>query len=232
MKQYRETKVVKVSWTGHQIPNPRMMQSRAIQQSSLQSCAGSTDESVTDQNFQESNTGGANPARRDRHQSQSTETTRDREDKPTRARGTKGMARRTLVLVSTRTSRDWTRVERAPATHSPAKGLKKWRPGSARRRKRPHFSTTATLAWSTHPQKRKKAFTISLGPRAAWQGAGDPSSSISRRRRRRRRRRHRSCACPRVPLSARGFKTRPCVWAGGRVEGFIVSFHGSVKSPN
>lgn len=32
---------------------------------------------------------------------------------------------------------DWTRVERAPATHSPAKGLTRWRPGSARRTKRP-----------------------------------------------------------------------------------------------
>ena len=56
---------------------------------------------------------------------------------------------------------DWTRVESVPATNSPAQGLKKWKPGSARRRKRPHFSTTATFACSTHPQKRKKALTIS-----------------------------------------------------------------------
>jgi hypothetical protein len=74
-----------------------------------------------------------------------------------------GENQRTLVLVSTRTSSDWTRVVSVPATHSPANGLKKWRPGSARRMKRPNFSTTATLAWSTHPQNRKKALTIFPG---------------------------------------------------------------------
>jgi hypothetical protein len=41
--------------------------------------------------------------------------------------------------------------------HSPPKGLK-WRPILVRLMKQTHFSTTATLAWSTHLWNRKKAF--------------------------------------------------------------------------
>jgi hypothetical protein len=92
-----------------------------------------------------------------------------------------GENQRTLVLVSTRTSSDWTRVVSVPATHSPANGLKKWRPGSARRMKRPNFSTTATLAWSTHPQNRKKALTIFPG--SSYSG-GCARGGIDRSRRR------------------------------------------------
>lgn len=67
---------------------------------------------------------------------------------------------RTLVLVSTLTSRELILVERIPAMHSPAKGLKKLRPGWAMRSKRPHFSTTPTLDCSMQPHNTQYAFPI------------------------------------------------------------------------
>lgn len=66
----------------------------------------------------------------------------------------------TLVLVSIVTSMELILVERMPAMNSPAKGLKKLRPGSASFSKRPHLSTTPTFAWPIHPQNKQNTFPI------------------------------------------------------------------------
>lgn len=65
-------------------------------------------------------------------------------------------------MVSTRTSSDWILVERIPARHSPAKGLRKRKPGWANTWNRPHFSTTPTLDCWTHAKNKQFAFPISL----------------------------------------------------------------------
>ena len=52
-----------------------------------------------------------------------------------------------LVLVSTATSRDWMRVDKAPAISWPKHGMSTWQPGSANLRNLPHCWITWTVPW-------------------------------------------------------------------------------------
>ena len=57
-----------------------------------------------------------------------------------------------LVLVSTATSRDWMRVDSAPATSSPKHGMRQWKPGWANFLNLPHCWITWMVPWGTQVQ--------------------------------------------------------------------------------
>ena len=61
-----------------------------------------------------------------------------------------------LVLVSTATSRAWTRVESAPATSWQTHGITQWQPGSANFWNFPRCWITWMVPWGTHVQQTQQ----------------------------------------------------------------------------